>query len=270
MKTLYSVQNDKPHNADCSNESLKLRKPLGRLTDIFSLPKDETGQPRSVLMLDQLTHVPEAGDVLLVAGRTLTIAQADKQRTRRCLTGEKLFGRGSIGILVYESTDELKALAQHPNRLWVTWTPKHGLPWHFNTDDLPIFTRLNEDWNAHPNDPCLWFEQRGQTLLARMKPNPYAYRPYEKIAEITLNFSGCAKYRVTPVNDEGWYGGQCRFSGLAPSWGEFYEISGNSRDDMDPTAWIEMGGMGTRHFHFYLKDETLEVKAQDWSMGSES
>lgn len=221
-------------------------------------------------MLDQLTYIPEAGDVLLVADRAFSVVQVDKPRTRSCLTGWKLSGRGSIGVLVYESTDELKVLAQHPSRLWVTWTPKHDLPWHFSTDDLPIFTRLNEDWNAHPNAPNLRLDERGQTLLARMKPNPYAYRQYEKIAEITINFGSCAKYRVTPVNDEGWYGGQCRFSGLAPSWGEFYEISGDTRDDMDPSVWKEMEGMGTRHFHFYLRDETLEVKAQGWSMISKT
>ncbi len=219
-------------------------------------------------MLDQLTHVPEAGDVLLVADCALTVAQVDKQRTRSCVTGTKLLGRGSIGVLVHESTDELKVLAQHPSRLWVTWTPKHDLPWHFNTDDVPKFKRLNEDWNAHPNAPNLRLEQSGQTLLARMKPNPYVVRRYEKIAEITITFGGCAKYRVTPVNDEAWYGGQCRFSGLAPSWGEFYEISGNTRDDLEPSAWIEIGGSGTCHFHFYLKDETLEVKAVGWAMNT--
>ncbi len=247
-----------------------MRKPQGRLTDIFSLPADESGKPRSVLMLDQLTHVPETGDVLRVADRNLHIAQVDGRRTRSCLTGWKLAGRGSVGVLVNEPTDELRPLAQHPNRLWVTWTPKDELPWHFKTDDLPTFTRLNEDWNAHPNDVGLKIEQRGQMLLAHMKPNPYVYRQYEKIPEITVRFEGCERYRVTPINDHGWYGGQCRFSGLAPSWGEFYEISGNTRDDMDPTLWVKMEGAGARHFHFYLRDEALEVKALDWSMQSAS
>lgn len=247
-----------------------MRKPQGRLTDIFSLPADESGKPRSVLMLDQLTHVPETGDVLRVADRNLHIAQVDGRRTRSCLTGWKLAGRGSVGVLVNEPTDELRPLAQHPNRLWVTWIPKDELPWHFKTDDFPTFTRLNEDWNAHPNDVGLKIEQRGQTLLAHMKPNPYVYRQYEKIPEITVRFEGCERYRVTPVNDHGWYGGQCRFSGLAPSWGEFYEISGNTRDDMDPTLWVKMEGAGSRHFHFYLRDEALEVKALDWSMQSAS
>ena len=102
-----------------------------------------------------------------------------------------------------------------------------------------------------------------------MRPNPYAYRQYEKVPEIAVCFANCSKYRVTSVNDEGWYSGQCRFSGLAPEWGEFYEISGNTRDNMNSTPWIEMEGVGAKHFHFYLKDETLEVKAHDWILKSE-
>jgi len=247
-----------------------MRKPQGRLTDIFSLAIDGSGKSRSVLMLDQLTHVPETGDVLQVADRTLSIAHVDKPRIRSCLTGRKLAGRGSIAVLVNEPLDELRHLAQRPNRLWVTWTPKDELPWHFKTTDLPTFTRLNEGWNAHPNDAGIRLDHNGQRLVAHMKPNPYVDRQYDKIPEIIVSFESCSKYRVTPVNDEGWYRGQCRFSGLAPSWGEFYEISGNTRDDMDPTPWIDLGGKGARHFHFYLRDEALEVKAQDWSMCPES
>jgi len=247
-----------------------VRKPKGRLTNIFGLPEDEFGKPRTVLMLDQLTHVPDTGDVLQVADRNLLIAQVDGRRIRSCLTGRKMAGRGSVAVLINEPTDALKPLAQRPNRLYVTWTPKDELPWHFKADDLPTFTRLNKDWNAHPNDVGLKIEQNGQTLLAHMRPNPYIYREYENIPEITVCLIGCERYRVTPVNDHGWYGGECRFSGLAPSWGEFYEISGNTRDEMDPTSWIRMEGSGTRHFHFYLRDEALEAKAQDWSLVTKS
>ncbi|MEC8042177.1 MAG: hypothetical protein VX181_15990 [Pseudomonadota bacterium] len=247
-----------------------MRKPKGRLTDVFNLPDDEAGKPRTVLMLDQLTHVPEAGDVLQVADRNLSIAQVDGRRIRNCLTGWKLAGRGSVAVLINEPTDTLRPLAQRPNRLLVTWTPKDELPWHFQTDDLPTFTRLNKDWNAHPNDVALKLEQNGETLLAHMRPNPYVYREYEDVPTITVYFKGCERYRVTPVNDHGWYDGQCRFSGLAPSWGEFYEISGNTRDDMEPTPWIMLEGSGTRHFHFYLRDEALEVKALDWSLETKS
>lgn len=149
-----------------------MHKPDGRLTDVFSLPEDESGKPRTVLMLDQLTHVPEAGDVLHVADRKLTIAQVDGRRMRDCLTGRKMPGRGSVAVLINEPAEALRPLAKRPNRLFVTWIGKDDLPRHFQTDDLPTFTHLNRDWNAHPNDVDLKIEQNGQTLLAHMRPNP--------------------------------------------------------------------------------------------------
>lgn len=247
-----------------------MRKPNGRLTDVFSLSDDEAGKPRTVLILDQLTHVPETGDVLQVADRNLSIAQIDGRRIRGCLTGSKMAGRGSIAVLINEPTDSLRPLIQRPDRFFVTWTPKVELPWHFQTDDLPTFTHLNTDWNAHPNDVALKLEQNGKTLLAHMRPNPYVFRAFENKPAITVCFKGCERYRLTSVNDQGWYDGQCRFSGLARSWGEFYEIAGDTRDDMDPTPWVKMEGSGARHFHFYLRDEALEVKAQGWSLETKS
>lgn len=247
-----------------------MQKPKARLTDILSLKPGSDGGPQTVLFLDRLNQVPKAGDVLHIAGKNYEIYQVDQQRTRECLTGLRLVGLGSIAILVKEELEDVKPLALHPNRLWVTWTTRDELPWHFTTDDLPRFIRLNDDWNAEPNAPNLRLEHRGQDLLARVKPNPYLRRKSKNASGITLTFVNCAKYRVTPVNDEGWYRGQCRFSGLAPSWGEFYEITGNTRDEMDATLWQEMTGTGACHFHFYLRDETLEVKAQDWSMTLET
>lgn len=243
-----------------------MHKPKGRVTGIVSGPPDKAGRPHAVLMLDRLTHIPEAGDVLNLAGRTLVIVQAAKQQSRHCLTWRKLAGLGRIGVMVDETAEELAQFAQQPNQLWVTWTPKGEPPWHFNSKDLPTFTQLNEDWNAEPIAVGLKIEETGNSLLVRMRPNPYLHSQYKGIEEISVSFEGCSKYRVTPINDQAWYSGQCRFSGLAPAWGEFYEISGDTRDEMDPTLWIQMDGAGTRHFHFYLRDEALEVKAQDWSM----
>lgn len=247
-----------------------MRKPKGRLTDVFDLPDDESGRLRTVLVLDHLTHVPEAGDVLQVADQNFTIAQVDGRRFRNCLTGWKMAGLGSIAVLVNAPSEALRPLAQRRDHLFVTWTPKGEMPWHFQMEDLPTFNHLNATWNAHPNDASLKVEQNGQTLQAHMRPNPYIYREYENIPAITICFEDCKRYRVTSVNDHGWYAGQCRFSGLAPSWGEFYEIFGDTRDDMDPTPWITMEGSGMRHFHFYLRDQTLEVKAQGWSLETKS
>ncbi len=238
-------------------------KPQGRLTDVLNAPADEAGQPQAVLMLDQLKHVPQAGDVLWLDGRNFPIVRVERRRSRHWLTGWKLAG---LGVVLNIHADRLRFLLRRSDLRRVTWTPKDELPLHYQTNDLPKFTRLNHGWNADPNVTCLWVEQNAQTLSAHMRPNPYVYHKYESIPEITVSFEGCQRYRVTPVNDHGWYGGQCRFSGLAPAWGEFYEISGDTQDDLDPTAWTPFEGAGTRHFHFYLRDETLEVKAQDWSM----
>ncbi len=241
--------------------------PQGRLIDVLSLPDDESGKPQTVFVLDRLTHVPEAGDILRIAGRNGPIVQVDGRRKRNLLTGLMMAGRGRVAVLVNDVSNGLRPLAQRPDRLLVTWASKDNLPWHFKTDDLPAFTRLNDDWNADPNGVGgLKIEQDGELLLAHMRPNRYVYREYANVSEITVCFEGCERYRVTPVNDHGWFDGQCRFSGLAPSWGAFYEVSGDTRDDMDPTPWITMKGSGARHFHFYLRDETLEVKAQDWSL----
>lgn len=88
-------------------------------------------KPQIVLMLDQLRHVPETGDVLHMEDHSLAITEVNKQRPRSCLTGRKLSGHGNIAVLVNERVYDLKPLARHPNLLWVKWTPKDELPWHF-------------------------------------------------------------------------------------------------------------------------------------------
>ncbi|MFL4470089.1 hypothetical protein ACERZ8_09500 [Tateyamaria armeniaca] len=132
------------------------------------------------------------------------------------------------------------------------------------------FIQLNADWNAEPNAPDLQVEQDDTSLVARFEPNRFIFPEFDRISFILVRFENCERYRITSVNDHGWYGGQCRFSGLAPAWGEFYEILGDTWDDLDATPWIELNGLGARHFHFYFRDEALEVKAFDWSMQTKS
>lgn len=131
---------------------------------------------------------------------------------------------------------------------------------------MPKFTQLNSGWNAEPNAPDLQVEQDGTSLVARFRPNPFLYPEYERVSLIIVRLEDCERYRITSVNDHRWHGGQCRFSGLAPTWGEFYEISGDTHDDLDATPWTATKGLGIRHFHFYFRDEALEVKASGWSM----
>lgn len=130
------------------------------------------------------------------------------------------------------------------------------------------FTQLNIGWNAEPNAPGLKLTHHADCFAMTIKPNAYLFPKFERVAIISVRFYDCRKYRVTNVNDHGWYAGQCRFSKLAPDWGEFYEISGDTRDEMDTTPWVMLSGSGSRHFHFYLRDNAVEVKAGSWSMCS--
>ncbi len=67
---------------------------------------------------------------------------------------------------------------------------------------------------------------------------------------------------------EGWYRGQCRFSGIAPEWGEFYEVEGDLLLAQEPNDWkaglAKEPRQGSRHFLFYMRDETFECDAIDW------
>jgi hypothetical protein len=77
------------------------------------------------------------------------------------------------------------------------------------------------------------------------------------------------KFRLGPTNDEAWYLGKCRYSRLAPAWGEFYEIMGPDPliDAVDD--WKVVGtssSKANRHFLFYLRDSTFEAVAEDWTL----
>lgn len=75
----------------------------------------------------------------------------------------------------------------------------------------------------------------------------------------------CSRYRLGATNDEGWYRGQCRYSNVAPEWGEFYEIEGPDPHMMDPIDWMTASGVANpaRHFLFYFRDNTFECIAAD-------
>lgn len=140
-------------------------------------------------------------------------------------------------------------------------------PKHFQVaQDPPTFTKLNEGWNAEPNAPYLTLNEKDGVLIATVVPNAFQFSVGSTLKRWVLRFSGCAAYRETIINDHGWYLGQCRFSQIAPAWGEFYELTGNTYDALQEEPWIPMSGSGDRHFHFYLRDSTLEVKADDWQL----
>lgn len=129
------------------------------------------------------------------------------------------------------------------------------------------FVRLNPDWNAEPNDPGEQVEQIGFQVCLSFGLNPWQYDA-EEGERAELLFSDCTKWRLGSTNDEGWFLGQCRYSGAAPAWGEFYEIVGDDPLRDRPKDWHETGytqGPG-RHFLFYLRDQTFECIAAEWRL----
>jgi len=81
-----------------------------------------------------------------------------------------------------------------------------------------------------------------------------------------LVFAGCWRYRLGSPNDEGWYRHGDRFGRLAPGWGQFYEVEGELLAAQVPD-WTLLGEPPpgrSRHFLFYLRDETFECDARDW------
>ncbi|BFM38225.1 hypothetical protein [Synechocystis sp. LKSZ1] len=128
------------------------------------------------------------------------------------------------------------------------------------------FRQLNSGWNAEPNVPDPAVQVDGRDVLLTFLANPFQFPRFTEQQRLRLRFKGARKYRLGPTNDEGWYRGQCRFSGKAPAWGEFYEISGDLELDRCPNDWhmLEDTRPLGRNFLFYLRDNTFECEADDW------
>ena len=128
----------------------------------------------------------------------------------------------------------------------------------------PAFVRLNDGWNAEPNAPCPEVTVEGSTLHLRFIVE-FGKPPAR------LRFDNCRHWRLGPTNDEGWYLGQCRYSRIAPAWGQFYELVGEDGLLRKPTDWQTMPqpGPGDRHFLFYLRDDTFECYASKWSLADQ-
>jgi hypothetical protein len=131
------------------------------------------------------------------------------------------------------------------------------------------FTKLNDGWNADPGAPYPEVRIEERTLVLSFYLNPWVFPGFKRGDVGELIFSDCWRYRLGPTNDEGWWRGQCRFSRRAPDWGEFYEVAGDLRLERLPgDAWTliaEEAKTETRHFLFYLKDDTFECDATGWT-----
>ena len=124
--------------------------------------------------------------------------------------------------------------------------------------------QLNEGWNAEPNAPNPSVELLAEDLVLTFRVNPFQFRDFEENEIGILRFVRCERYRLGSTNDEGWYLGRCRFSQLAPKWGEFYMVQGDAALLEAPEDWQSRrspSGHG-RHFLFYFRDETFECVAE--------
>src|SRR3989442_1380600 len=128
----------------------------------------------------------------------------------------------------------------------------------------PEFPHLNIGWNAEPNAPEPHVEVHGFDIILRFYVNPFRFKEFEEDEIGFLRFVNVAPYRLGPTNDEGWYRAQCRFSQIAPKWGEFYEVSSDSETLKGPTDWrvLNTRTVEAHHFLFYFRDNTFECVAE--------
>lgn len=126
------------------------------------------------------------------------------------------------------------------------------------------FLQLNQGWNAEPNAPEPSVETQGADLLLSFYINAFQFPEFEEEEIGVLRFIHCERYRLGSTNDEGWYRGQCRFSKLAPTWGEFYLIQGDSALLNAPLDWVRVSESRghSQHFLFYFRDNTFECLAE--------
>jgi hypothetical protein len=127
-----------------------------------------------------------------------------------------------------------------------------------------VFYQLNEGWNAEPNVPKPAVEIQGDDVILRFVVNPYQFSEFEDGEIGILRFVQCNRYRLGSTNDHGWYLGQCRFSNLAPKWGEFYLVQGDPALLEAPRDWCSVAPQINpgRHFLFYFREETFECSAE--------
>lgn len=129
------------------------------------------------------------------------------------------------------------------------------------------FTKLNHGWNAAPNAPHIDARVDGTSLTLAFLANPYQFHGFKRGQVIRLRFDDVWRYAFGEINDEGWHRGQCRFSYLAPSWGEFYEVTGELYLDQFKADWHVLSdppAKHVRHFLFYFRDENFECDAVSW------
>ena len=135
---------------------------------------------------------------------------------------------------------------------------------------MTTFVQLNQGWNADPNAPEPTVLVDGSTVLVSFGVNAFQFAQFAEGDRAVLRFEDCQRYRLGATNDEGWYSGKCRFSRLAPAWGEFFHVSGDSSLLLEPSDWVFVAPSSMdephQHYLFYFKDGTFECVASKWAV----
>lgn len=133
---------------------------------------------------------------------------------------------------------------------------------------MVTFTQLNHGWNADPNSPEPKVRVVDGDVVLIFFVNAFQFPDFSEGTEAIIRFKTCQRYRIGLPNDEGWSMGHCRFSKLAPAWGEFYELAGDPDLLLAPNDWsiVQATGDMMRHYLFYFRDETFECIAQSWKI----
>jgi len=131
-----------------------------------------------------------------------------------------------------------------------------------------VFKQLNTDWNAQPDSSNTRVTVNDNEVVLAFYMNAFQFPEFREDDIGYLRFSNPWRYRVGTVSAEDFYRGTCRFSRLAPAWGEFYEVSGDLLLKKCPDDWTEVGPRTEtqKHFLFYFRDEEIEIDAESWML----
>ena len=103
-------------------------------------------------------------------------------------------------------------------------------------------------------------------MVLRFDVNSLQFPEFRTDDKSALRFVDCSRFRLGETNDEGFYLGQCRFTGLAPEWGEFYAVVDEPRSVDGPNDWVILkatSALRRTHFLFDFRDCTFECVARD-------
>lgn len=129
------------------------------------------------------------------------------------------------------------------------------------------YKKLNINWNAEPNAPEVELQTDGDKLKITFYLNSFIYDNVDEEDKGELIFRDCFKYSFNSCNDEGYYGGQYRYTNDMLPWGEFYELEHDWEKDFHKdfkTLNPSLDKECLRHFIFFFRDNTLECVSKDF------